>query len=295
MRNAKLNVLCLGAALLGAVELANSQENPNDYLTYAIPADAQRKQISVEPDSPNQFNYYDALNHIVAIEMLGEDTKKLLERKLYKNDQLHGVQLTWYRSGSPQSSKPYRNGEMNGVFRYWDEQGRLIGCSPMLKGTGVDTVYFPNGRVKEIKEFKDNQQSGDGLLFYSSGQLEAFTTYKDGHQVGETFLFHEDGALMVYVADDGKGNPRGPRLEFTPEGQFASKTFIIYVVNHTAVVSQDVYVATAQKDSSLPAFHDDPHYYIAKVPESLKQLTADYKAKKPVPIPLKDIADDKLN
>lgn len=164
-----------------------------DYLDYGIPEDAIKGRTYFDRRGETEsVNYFDRHKiHVTRVsdpsspfrdepEWVGTEgfsvkTKRLVRRELFTNIDgrrvRHGVQREWYEDGNPKSEEPYRNGLMHGLFQYWDEQGRLVGCYRMVDGTGARKIYFPNGRLREEYHYRSGVFHGPHYQFHDNGQM----------------------------------------------------------------------------------------------------------------------------
>ena len=176
-----------------AADKAQVAVEREDYLDYGIPEDAIKGRTCFDRGGETEsVNYFDQNKiHVTRVpdpsspfrnepEWVGTEsysikTKMLVRRELFTNIDgrraRHGVQREWYEDGRPKSEEPYRSGLMHGLFKYWDEQGRLIGCYRMVDGTGVRKIYFPNGRLREEYHYRSGEFDGPHYQFHDNGQI----------------------------------------------------------------------------------------------------------------------------
>ena len=44
----------------------------------------------------------------------------------YQFGKLHGLYISWYENGQTEKSGDYKNGTKDGVWNYWNEDGKKI-------------------------------------------------------------------------------------------------------------------------------------------------------------------------
>ena len=69
-----------------------------------------------------------------------------------------------------------------------------------LEQNSADRVvhYYPDGKIQEIKYFKDSLLNGECFLFYPDGKLEQKVTYKDNKVNGHVYFFYNTGVLKSH-------------------------------------------------------------------------------------------------
>jgi antitoxin component YwqK of YwqJK toxin-antitoxin module len=270
----------------------------DNYLSYSIPADAYQS-APVHDRSPSHLlvEYYDRkptpgkveAKHIGTDTLLTRKNKNILiERNLFKNGKKHGMQRTWYESGVLMSEEPYKNGVMNGVFKHWDETGKLVGCYKMMEGTGVKIIYYPNGRLREERGYRNNDKYGMQYTFHDNGQIEFYEEYKLEGLVGNSFLFYSTGEPQTIYAH--QRNKAWDILEatciivdFDENGKVDGD--IVYRVNGDEV-SEDNYQKLFKGNPTFPKYEQNPDDYKKLVDDRVKAIIKKYKEMPPVKIPL---------
>jgi antitoxin component YwqK of YwqJK toxin-antitoxin module len=100
----------------------------------------------------------------------------------YLNDSMNGVEKFYYEDGSLNSVFTMKNGKSHGEFKYFYEDKTL-----KQEGTYVNNVlegqlktYYKNGKLKEIVTMVDSEEKGDFIEYYENGNLKAKGSYSGG-------------------------------------------------------------------------------------------------------------------
>ena len=67
--------------------------------------------------------------------------------------------------------------------------------SPVLGFAEVRKEYYPSGRLKFERNFKDGKQEGIAKEYYESGKLKAEGSFEDGKQEGISKEYYENGGI----------------------------------------------------------------------------------------------------
>lgn len=112
----------------------------------------------------------------------------------------------------------YRNGELQSKIRY-DSQGHIVESliyyrSGHLKsrqqwtddhsGTGVVTLYFQNGTVKEITNWIYGLLHGEFRQYFDDGKIKLSQPYENGCGVGPGKIFTRNGNIAELAISDNK-------------------------------------------------------------------------------------------
>jgi len=206
-----------------------------------------------------------------------------LERRLFKNGQKHGVQREWYTNAQLKSERPYRDGAMDGLFRHWDEQGRLIGQYQLVKGSGLVRIYDSSGVLVEEASYKDGLSHGLTMTVSDSAQSRSFVWYENDRQLDRAYGFYEDGgALRAISYLQRSENRQGVYVRFLPTGTVVEKIWTLNGKHST----EAAYAKAAAADPTLPPYYEDATRYKEFVTDEVKALLAKYRALPKVKIPL---------
>jgi len=93
-----------------------------------------------------------------------------------------------------QSSQPVEKIETYGIGKVSRRYQEIGG-----KKQGVMTDYFPDGRVKAERLFKDDKQTGRSVFYHPGGQIREVQYYENGLKEGGDTLFYENGRTEFVV------------------------------------------------------------------------------------------------
>ena len=115
-----------------------------------------------------------------------------------KNIENTELKTSYYQNGNIEYESEYRNGNLHGVTKYWDESENLISEATYSNGKlhGLWTSYFSGGSVKSIVNYYYGQKHGNEEFFYDNGQLQSLKEYKEGEVVFETIRWTKTGDLI---------------------------------------------------------------------------------------------------
>ena len=91
-----------------------------------------------------------------------------------------------------------QNNKINGVSKYWSEDGTLINEVEYLNGIlhGTWKEYYPSGKIKSITEYKFDKKDGLQIIYYENGNKKNQTSFKEGIQSSERLRWTPVGKLI---------------------------------------------------------------------------------------------------
>ena len=91
-----------------------------------------------------------------------------------------------------QDSQPY-----SGTYLTYFENGNLKMETNFLEGMkdGECKLYFEDGKLNEVRSYRNNEMHGTWLTFNNMGVKVAEASYKNGKKDGNWFVWDEDGSL----------------------------------------------------------------------------------------------------
>ena len=94
--------------------------------------------------------------------VIGSNSKVLLEQFSYKNGLLHGKALAWYKNGQLKRKGSYSNGKLSGPWEFWDEKGNktLEANYENDELNGSFISLESDGRIKEKGVYTANRRTG---------------------------------------------------------------------------------------------------------------------------------------
>lgn len=191
---------------------------------------------------------------LVHEELVQSDDGRMLERRSWRGDQLHGNVESFDDEGQVLCREPFADGQLEGEAETFDTEGRLTQRASFVGGKlhGKVTTYDPEGRPLQRAEYRHGQLHGEMVLFaatddasrvsrrqasmsYHQGALEGLLVTYD-EQERPTFevpylkgvrqglaSWYQAGTLMrqaTYVDDQLNGD----LLDFHPNGRVREST-----------------------------------------------------------------------
>ncbi len=214
-----------------------------------------------------KINRYDKLNKKKDTWKVFYENGKLKEEMRYKNDLLNGyykeydkqgklIKATLYIDGVPQSftqelaaldirKEYFPNGEVkkegiyditgkeNGLFKYFDETGKIIKSEIYLHGVllakglideegkrqGYWEEYYKDGVLKSKGKYKDGKRIGEWEYFFANKQLQQKGTYLDGEKPTGLWIWYYDDGNILRKENFRKGKEDGMMYEYTQQGK----------------------------------------------------------------------------
>ena len=125
--------------------------------------------------------------------------------KLYGNIS-QGTVTRWHGNGQIYSIGNFLNGEKNGLFQWWYDDGAKKEESTFVKGGRVDVVtqWYQNGKKFAEANYKKGQLNGNLTWWYETGQKKEETSFINGERDGVAYWWYTDGAKKG-VADISNG------------------------------------------------------------------------------------------
>jgi antitoxin component YwqK of YwqJK toxin-antitoxin module len=85
------------------------------------------------------------------------------------------------------------------------------------KKEGLMTDYYPDGRLKAERWFKNDQQTGRTVLYHPGGAIMEVQYYQDGKKEGGDTLFYENGRIQ-FAVEFHQEKKNGYLRKWSPEG-----------------------------------------------------------------------------
>lgn len=140
---------------------------------------------------------------------------------------------------------------------------KLVGIEPEdLPNSGLSdgeqTIYFDNGKVQTIAEYKDGKANGRVRKFFIDGKLYMDAMYKNGLKEGKCTYYYKTGKAYT-VASYKEGMKEGIEKKYYEEGNLMAE--IPYAKNKTlpglkeykkdgSLVPNDVYIIVKEEDKT---------------------------------------------
>ena len=93
--------------------------------------------------------------------------------------------------------------------QYWDKQQKTVQVSgQFINGIeqGAWRWYWPNGKIKQLSQYKDGQLTGQSTLYYDQGNIEYQAFYKQGLLDSSYLAYHENKQIAIRGSYQIKGN-----------------------------------------------------------------------------------------
>lgn len=130
-----------------------------------------------------------------------QSTERINRRDV--NGQRQGMFKEFWPNGKVKSEGRYLNDKKHGYFKEYNEVGNLLNATKWENGVLVEnppelakietvTTYYPNGRKKEVGNYKDGYPEGVFRQYDTLGKITGSEVYKDGVLVGKG-IFDEKG------------------------------------------------------------------------------------------------------
>jgi antitoxin component YwqK of YwqJK toxin-antitoxin module len=128
--------------------------------------------------------YKDNLRHGTS---LGYDYDgKLISEVNYKNDTLDGPFKEFYSTGQTKVEGNYLKGMFDGKWMYYNQDGTIVGMGEYKSGSGKQRAWYPDGKLKRIIQYQDNEKHGTEIWYDPEGKIEKTLTYDHGQLVSNT-------------------------------------------------------------------------------------------------------------
>jgi len=108
------------------------------------------------------------------------------------------IQKAYYENGNLMYKNSMKNNKLNGIAKYWSENGDLINEVEYLNGFlhGEWKEYYPSKKIKSVTIYKFDKKDGLQTTYYVNGMKKSETVFIDGVQISETLRWTNTGILM---------------------------------------------------------------------------------------------------
>ena len=236
-------------------------------------------------DTSKIINYLQGKkNGFVYTYYTGSDNGKnnLQSKELYLQDKRNGKAYHYYRNGKIKKIIPFTHDVKNGLALSFDSDSNIISMTRYRnneiilheeinrynennKKTGVWKSFYPNGNIKEEKEYLNGKLNGVYKIYNKSGYLINSLHYKNGDIIKESDSFSTE--INLREKFDEKGNlifqgsylnqkPIGIHRYFNQKGNvIKSKTYNAY---HQLISEGIVQLNGKKKGKWIIYFPDGP-------------------------------------
>lgn len=139
-----------------------------------------------------------------------ENTGSTTNTNIRKNDKLEdGAEkiTVFYEENKPREEYVMKDGKLEGTFKSWDVNGRLVEESEYKNNVlnGVQKNFYTNGAVKTEITYVDGKKNGLTKNWYQDGKQSSETKYKDNKNIGSTSFYPDGSIRMQEVLDEATG------------------------------------------------------------------------------------------
>ncbi len=139
-----------------------------------------------------------------------ENTGSTTNTNIRKNDKLEdGAEkiTVFYEENKPREEYVMKDGKLEGTFKSWDVNGRLVEESEYKNNVlnGVQKNFYTNGAVKTEITYVDGKKDGLTKNWYQDGKQSSETKYKDNKNIGSTSFYPDGSIRMQEVLDEATG------------------------------------------------------------------------------------------
>lgn len=139
-----------------------------------------------------------------------ENTGSTTNTNIRKNDKLEdGAEkiTVFYEENKPREEYVMKDGKLEGTFKSWDVNGRLVEESEYKNNVlnGVQKNFYTNDAVKTEITYVDGKKNGLTKNWYQDGKQSSETKYKDNKNIGSTSFYPDGSIRMQEVLDEATG------------------------------------------------------------------------------------------
>jgi antitoxin component YwqK of YwqJK toxin-antitoxin module len=103
----------------------------------------------------------------------------------FTNDTLNGKFLEWFIGNIPRVEAFYKKGLYHGEWKYFNMSGLQVGEGIFNEGTGVQRVWFLNGKTMREVNFKNNLKHGEEVIYSADGEVSRILKWDNGELIQE--------------------------------------------------------------------------------------------------------------
>ncbi|MDR0632521.1 MAG: toxin-antitoxin system YwqK family antitoxin [Holosporales bacterium] len=201
-----------------------------------IPAELPAEEDAVEPsqapppiDGIHEYTAEDGRKYVVTYEN-GQrcgltqifDKDGVIEKEItFANNKINGLCIT-YENGIKRTETEFKNDEIDGVAKSFDETGALTTETVFKNGIkqGEMKQYHKTGEVQVIANFENDKMSGDFATFTETGSPLLIAKYQTGeiHGTMQSFFTGIDGNGVQREAVYELGKLHGSETVFYSNG-----------------------------------------------------------------------------
>jgi len=144
------------------------------------------------------------------------------------NGKLNGKVMAFNAFGNKTGDLHFKDGDFDGLQRYYDEKGRLTTEKNMKDGKadGKWTNYYENGDISLTQDMKDDKRHGTLTSYLPTGGKQCEGTFADGEREGLMTCYYADGAVES-KANYKKGLREGAFIAYNEVGDIKIATSFV--------------------------------------------------------------------
>lgn len=102
----------------------------------------------------------------------------------FRGGKLIGTSRSWHENGQLATRGSFDdNDQAHGLAEWWDQKGNLIKSESFVHGTGVNYVFYPDGREKAVMPFVNGKLDGELIRYKEDGAVEQRVLYSKGRVI----------------------------------------------------------------------------------------------------------------
>lgn len=147
------------------------------------------------------------------------------------------VQNDYYPSGKIKSSGTFKEGNAEGVTRYYSEEGKIINSKVYkdgeLIGEGVYDEkgyqqgkwkeYYPSGELRAEGEYIDGRRNGDWVFYHQNGKIEQKGKFLKGAKPSGNWVWYYESGNLLREEKFTAGLEEGTMTEYNDSGRLITK------------------------------------------------------------------------
>ncbi len=108
----------------------------------------------------------------------------------FNNGERNGKMILYFANGNKRQEKNYKDDQIEGVFREWNQQGVLISEIEYSKGdnSGYRKVFYANGKLEVEEHYVNDELHGQSVYYDKNGKKFKIMNYHFGEILNEIKL-----------------------------------------------------------------------------------------------------------
>jgi hypothetical protein len=263
--------------------------NGGEFIDYEIPKEVDKYgPIETRDQNVTYFRYFtkgsDPLDKSKLVGVEKFENNILVEKNLYLNGTLHGVQREWFENKKLRSEIPYENGTLNGRCRHWSENGKLVGSYMIKDGEGDVLIFQENGFISKSESFRRNKRIGWVVVYHQNGKIRGVNKIWEGGYIFDySASLYNTGDIRFMVFTSPKSDKKnGFIVYFLPGGNYLESSYYL----DGEGVKEKIYVEEMKENPNLPKLPNDPKECRNLLNSEIKKVLKKYSNHERVKIPL---------